>query len=69
MVCQPRASCCSQSKSAALLREQSLGDLVHCPLVVVAWEQVPIAIHCDLKRGVAGECLDGLRGEPRLYPR
>src|SRR5271168_2658995 len=54
------------SSTVALSHEQPFGYLIHCLLVVLAWEQVSIAIHCDLQRSVTGESLYGLRRKPRL---
>ena len=52
----------------ASLGEQTLGDLVHCLLVILAWEQMPVPVHGDLQRSMASECLHRLRREPGLNP-
>lgn len=54
---------------AHLGAEQPLGDLFHALVVILAWEQVTITIHRDLKRCVPSECLHRLRGKHRFDPR
>jgi hypothetical protein len=51
-----------------ILCEQTLGNLVHYLLVILAREQMPVPVHSDLQRSMAGECLNGLRREPGFYP-
>lgn len=70
-VCQgvrPQSFVALGSSRQCKSHKQSCGYLVHRLLVILAWKQVPIAIHRDLKRRMAGECLHRLRREPRLDP-
>jgi hypothetical protein len=48
--------------------EQSLSDLIHRLPMIVAWEQMAVAIHRDLQRRVTGERLHRLGRKPRLDP-
>lgn len=50
------------------LRQQSFRDRVHSPLVILAREQVAVAVHRYGERGMACECLHRLRCEPRFDP-
>jgi hypothetical protein len=48
--------------------KQSLGNLVHRFAVIVAREQVPVSVHRDLQRRVAGKSLHRLWGEACFNP-
>ena len=37
-------------------------------LVILVWEQMPVAVHRDLQRSMAGECLHRLRREAGFDP-
>jgi hypothetical protein len=50
------------------LSEQTRGYLVHCLLVVLVREQMPVPVHRDLQRSMASECLNRLRRAPGFDP-
>jgi hypothetical protein len=49
-------------------REQSLGDLIHCFVVIRTGKEVAVAIHCHLKCGVSSEGLHRLGCEAGFDP-
>jgi hypothetical protein len=58
----------SEGSPTAASAEDIRGNGIHRLLVIVRFEQMPVAVHRHLEAAVTGESLDGLGAQVRLDP-